>query len=88
MVRAVSARTKKLLDEVLALPPEEALALAYEVLDTLEDDLDDEDTPEKVEKAWPEELERRIDDVVAGRVKARDANDVLAQLDAKHAGRR
>jgi hypothetical protein len=43
--------------------------------------------PDEVKKAWDEEVGRRIDDVVAGRVKTRDAEEVLASLEAKYARR-
>jgi hypothetical protein len=49
MIYGMNARTKKLRDEVLELPCEEALALAHDVLDSLGDE---QGSPEGVERAW------------------------------------
>jgi putative addiction module component (TIGR02574 family) len=84
MIYGMNARTKKLLEEVLELPASERALLVAEV----DASLDGEDTPEEVGKAWDAELERRIDDVVAGRVKTLDADEVLADLTAKYPSRR
>jgi putative addiction module component (TIGR02574 family) len=80
----MNARTKKLRDEVLELPREEALALAHDLLESLGND---GDMPEEIKKAWDEEIKRRLDDVVSGRTKTIDMNEAMAQLRARHARR-
>ena len=72
----MNARTKRLLDEVLALPASDRALIATE----LEASLDDEGISS-------EELARRLDDVVSGRVALRDADVVIAELRAKLAQR-
>lgn len=68
----VNARTKQLLDEVLALPASDRALIASE----LEESLDDEGISS-------EELARRLDDVASGRVDLLDADVVIAELRAK-----
>ncbi len=80
MIYCMNARTKKLLEEVLELPASERALLVAEV----DASLDGEDAPEEVERAWTAELEKRLDDVVAGRVKTRDLDESMAELEAKY----
>ena len=71
-IHRVNARTKQLLDEVLALPASDRALIASE----LEASLDDEGISS-------EELARRLDDVASGRVELLDADVVIAELRAK-----
>ncbi len=80
MIYDMNARTKKVIDDAMELSASERALVVSE----LEASLACEDSPEDVEKAWDEEIARRIDDVVSGRVKTRDMDEVLAELEAKH----
>lgn len=57
--------TTDLLPAVLALPTEERARFARELIRSLEDELDD---PVLVERAWAEEIGRRVDEIVDGSV--------------------
>ena len=76
MIYGMNARTRKLLEEVLELPASERALLVAE----LDASLEGEDTPEEVEKAWAEEIERRVLDVEEGRVQAIPASEVHQAL--------
>jgi putative addiction module component (TIGR02574 family) len=66
-------------DEILALSPEDRHELADEIYESLVDEpLDPE-----WERAWSREIERRIEDIVAGRVDLVDADEVHAELRAE-----
>ena len=80
MIYGMNARTKKVIDDAMELPASERALVIAE----LEASLESDDSPEEVAKAWDEEIARRIDDVVSGRVKTRDMNEVLAELEAKY----
>lgn len=64
MIVAMSNRTRKLLKDALALPPEEL----SQFMDTLWAAAAESDDPD-VREAWDAELARRIDDIDSGRVK-------------------
>jgi putative addiction module component (TIGR02574 family) len=76
----VNARVKKVVDEFLELTPEER-ELA---IDEIEANLEEQDTPEEVEKAWNEEIARRIEDVETGRVKTKPLDEVISKLRARY----
>jgi putative addiction module component (TIGR02574 family) len=77
----VNARTQQLLDELLELSVEDRALIAAE----LEGSLDEQGVSlEAVETALNNELERRIDDVVEGRVETRDVDEVLSDLRARY----
>jgi len=71
---------RKLLDEVMALSVNEREMIAVRLLDSLEGE--DED-PKEVEKAWMEEVRRRIAQIDAGEVECRPLDDVLVELRAR-----
>lgn len=62
-------------NEALTLEPDERAALAEALWASL-------DTPEAVEQAWAEEVERRIADIDSGAVQMVPLEDVLAELRA------
>jgi putative addiction module component (TIGR02574 family) len=69
-------------DEILALSPEDRHELADEIYESLVDEPLDPDW----ERAWSREIERRINDVVAGRVDLVDFDEVHAELRAELRG--
>lgn len=79
----VNARVRKVVDEFLELSEEERELAADEIAAALDDGRDD-DWDMDISK---EELARRVDDVVSGRVETLDADQVLAELRAKYARR-
>ena len=88
----VNARTKKVLEEALELSAEDRALLAAALEASLDDHLDEEAendaTPEEIEQAWAEEIERRVDDVLAGRSQGRPAAEAIAEVRARlHAAR-
>ena len=56
----------QLIEEVMALEPDERAKLAELLWNSLEDEADDA----KVDRLWLEEAKRRIDDYRAGKTKA------------------
>ena len=59
----MSHKGRKILDEALALPPEERADLAATLIDSL-----DEDEAEAVDEAWAQEVQRRVHEVESGAV--------------------
>ncbi len=84
MIYDMNARTKKVIDDAMELSASERALVVAE----LDASLEDEGTPEEIEKAWAEELERRAADVVAGRGDGRDARAVIDELRAELAAKR
>jgi hypothetical protein len=76
----MNARVRKVVDEFLGLTEEERELATAEIAAALGDD-------EEIDDPTPEELARRIDDVVSGRVETRDMDEVLAELRAKYSPR-
>lgn len=73
------ARTaRELLDELMALPSVEREIIAVQLLDSLE-----EEEPDAVEKAWIDEVRRRIAQIDAGEVTCRPADEVIAEMRAR-----
>lgn len=60
----MSGKGQRLLEEALALPPDERADLAANLLGSL-----DEGQDEGVEEAWAEEIGSRVEEVESGRVK-------------------
>ena len=74
----------RLLREALLLPAEARAKLASELICSLEDSTVDEDR----DVEWALEIRRRINDYDAGLVRARPAEEVLAELKATASARR
>jgi len=72
------ATTDDLLSDALQLPPRERARLAHELLLSLE-----EATEPGADADWAEELKRRADEVISGKVQTRDAREVLDELSAR-----
>ena len=66
---------KDLRDDVMKLSPEERLELAEQLYESLTPESDPE-----WERAWTEEIKRRMDDLRTGRVELVDADVVHAEL--------
>ena len=60
----MSPETEKLLREALKLPPEARAALAGQLLDSLDDQLDPD-----AEGAWEQEIAKRVRELDAGEVR-------------------
>jgi putative addiction module component (TIGR02574 family) len=65
----------------MELTPGDRAELAHRLIASI-DPFEDED-PAEVERAWDEELARRIEDVRSGRVQLIPASEVLAQARAR-----
>ncbi len=77
MIYGMNARAKKLLQDVLELPRKDRAAFAHDVLLSLEDGPDE--APEVVERAWAEEIERRVADLKEGRAEVIPAEQVFRE---------
>jgi putative addiction module component (TIGR02574 family) len=60
----MNGRARKLLEDALKLPPEARAAVAGSLIESLDEEID-----EGAEAAWSVEIEKRIQDLDAGRVK-------------------
>jgi putative addiction module component (TIGR02574 family) len=69
-----SPAAERLLEQALQLKKEERHRLAEALVDSLESA-----TPDEIAAAWEEEIERRIDDLDAGRAKTVAGDSVLAE---------
>ena len=79
-MKSVNTRAKKLREEVLELPRATRAELAHDLLLSLEEG--ELEAPEAVEKAWAEEIDRRLLDVKEGRVKLIPAEEAFRQVRA------
>jgi putative addiction module component (TIGR02574 family) len=57
-----------------ALPPEERIRLAEELLSSVQD------SDEEIEASWAEEIERRLEEVENGTAKLIPAEEVFAEI--------
>ena len=64
--------------EALALPPHDRVRLIERLIESLEADEDEE--PAEVERAWGEEVRRRLEEFDSGAAEAIPASEVLADL--------
>jgi putative addiction module component (TIGR02574 family) len=80
---------RDLLDQALALPVKERAQIARELLRSLDDE--ESDDPVAIERAWTEEVTRRVDEMDAGTEAAQDwptvRDELRATLKARRAGR-
>ncbi len=68
----MSPRHQKLIDQAMALPPDERADLAERLWASLEGE-----QRRQIETAWSEEVERRSGELAAGKVKPIPADEVL-----------
>jgi putative addiction module component (TIGR02574 family) len=64
--------------DALALPPHERVRLVERLIESLEPDEDEE--PTEVERAWGEEIRRRLEEFDSGAAEAIPASEVIAEL--------
>ena len=74
-IRDMTDTARDLLERVLALPVQERAEVAARVLESLDESHDD---PAAVERAWREEIGRRVREIREGKVKAIPADEVFA----------
>ena len=75
--------TKDVFAAAMQLPPPERARLASDLLHSLENAESDAGAP----KAWTAELDRRLDDVRAGRVELVDLDEVKRRMSERRARR-
>ena len=75
----MSAPLERVKAEALDLSPEERAHLAHELIESL-DDLDDEAevSPAEWERAWEEEIQRRLDEYRSGAVQPIPSSEIFA----------
>ena len=78
LVASPGAAMSSLIDEISrkarALPPEERIRLAEELLSSVQD------SDEEIEAAWAEEIKRRLEEVENGTAKLIPAEEVFAEI--------
>jgi putative addiction module component (TIGR02574 family) len=72
----IDPRVAEIEASALALPAAERAQLAARLLSSLDEDA-------AVERAWDLEIRRRLEDLRAGRMKVRPAEEALAELEAR-----
>lgn len=75
----MTPQVSELLEKVLALSTQERGL----IIDRLIESLDDEPAEEGVEKAWSDEIKRRVDDIRLGRVEMIPGEEVHRRLLAR-----
>lgn len=78
----MKATLDKLAADALQLPTQDRAALAQVLLHSL--DAESVDDPAEVRREWEAEIERRVDQVLTGRVEEIPAEEALARLRAKY----
>ena len=79
----MTVASKKLLDDVLALPNDDRRRIAEAILDSMPPETSDE-----LERVWLEEAQRRAGRLEGGEVEALDGDQVMVELEAKLQGTR
>ena len=77
----MSIPLEKLEAHVLELPLRERARLAHRLLVSLDEE--SEEDPAEVERAWAEEIRRRVDELDAGTAELIPADEVFAELRAR-----
>lgn len=70
---------KDIEEQALQLSPKERSELAHRLIVSL--DGEPEDSPEAIEKAWDEEIARRVAEMEAGRTEWIPAEEVFKEID-------
>jgi len=74
----MSLPLKQIEAEALELSPRERAQLAHRLIVSLDDDV--EEDPAEVERAWEDEIRRRLEEVDAGTAELIPAEEVFAEL--------
>jgi len=75
----VTSTAKKILDEALTLPEDERRRLAERLLDSVP-----RESAEEVDRAWDDEVLRRVRAAERGETEARDWDEANAELRTKY----
>jgi putative addiction module component (TIGR02574 family) len=78
MIGVMTQQTRELMQKALALPEGERMALIRVLIESLDDA-----TEEDVERAWNEEISRRITDLDSGRARTISWNEVQQRITAR-----
>jgi putative addiction module component (TIGR02574 family) len=78
----MKATLEKVAEEALGLSLSERSALTRILIQTL--DAEPAEDAEEVQQAWQVEVEKRVDEILSGRVKTVPAAEVFAKLRAKY----
>jgi len=78
----MKATLDKVAADALQLTTQDRAALAQVLLHSLDEQPADD--PTEVRRAWEAEVERRVDDILSGRVEEIPAEEALARLRAKY----
>ena len=78
----MKATLEKVAEEALSLPVADRAALTRILINTL--DAESAGDPADVDSAWQNEVEKRVDEVLLGRVKTIPAAEVFAKLRGKY----
>jgi hypothetical protein len=70
----MSSELEKLKDNLLALPPDSRASLAFALIASLEEEID-----EDVDRLWEEEIRRRHRDIKSGVATRKPADQVLVE---------
>ncbi|HET6764880.1 MAG TPA: addiction module protein [Longimicrobiaceae bacterium] len=73
--------------QAMELSREDRAYLAQRLIESL-DDIDDDDDPEEVERAWSEEIQRRIDEIDSGAAELVAGDEVLGAFRARRSRQR
>jgi putative addiction module component (TIGR02574 family) len=73
---------EQLAEQALLLSSTDRAALTRILIEAL--DSEPVGNPEEIEEAWQIEVEKRVDEILSGKVKAIPAEDVFAKLRAKY----
>ena len=79
----MASEQDKLLRDVLSLPPEARAALAAQLIDSLDTEVDPDS-----EAAWGREIAKRVEDVRSGQVKLVPWSEARARIMGKPNGRK
>ena len=74
----------ELFEQALALSEQDRIALAEQILDTVTPDRPDEGLdPQAWERAWGDEIGRRVQAITSGEARFSPAEDVFARIESK-----
>jgi putative addiction module component (TIGR02574 family) len=79
----LTPEVSKLLEQALSLSVEEQEVLANSLISNLGSDVGEETAEEGTEKAWAEEIGRRVDDIRSGKTKMIPYEEVRRRLAAR-----